>query len=212
MEGKKFRLTKCSKDSTEFLPKNHITLHLVSPVLTSYITMLHFFKDRDQYCNRGEQAWLCIASVSFTLTFVFFRSCFQLRMLPMAWNAQASPFSGLWSSKIHFSIHREIKSCRAENSICLAGGLQEHPDLTYVNSFKSKGFWHQEAGISQPHRLPFKCKRSLNSNSGRMILQDTGSASSWSAGFLNKVTIPCPNSLFLVYWPVVWWAVQVWTW
>ena len=121
-------------------------------------------------------------------------------MLSMAWNAQASPFSRLWPLKIyHFSIHMEIKSCRAENSICLAGGLQEHPDLTYVDSFKSEGFWHQEAGVNRPHPLPFKCKRSLNSNSGRMVLWDTSPPSLHLLAFWIKSLFLAPTACFLAF-------------
>ena len=39
----------------------------------------------------------------------------------------------------------------------------------------------------------FQYKRSLNSNSGKMVLWNSSPPSSWSAGFTNKVTVPCPN-------------------
>ena len=56
--------------------------------------------------------------MSFTLTFVFYSLCFELRMLPTAWNIQDSPFLKLWPLRVsHFSIHIEIKSCRIENNI-----------------------------------------------------------------------------------------------
>ena len=42
--------------------------------------------------------------------------------------------------------------------------------------------------------LPFQHKRSLNSNSGKVVLWDTSPSSSQSAGFPNKVTIPCLNN------------------
>ena len=46
---------------------------------------------------------------------------------------------------------------------------------------------------------PFEYKRCLNSNSGKMVLWDSSPASSWSASFLNKISIPPgPNSSFLV--------------
>ena len=34
--------------------------------------------------------------------------------------------------------------------MCLVGGLQEHPDLTYVDSCRNKGFLHQEVCNNQP--------------------------------------------------------------
>lgn len=37
-------------------------------------------------------------------------------------------------------------------------------------------------------------KRSLSSNSGKMVVGGIGSPSCWSASSLNQVTIPCPNS------------------
>ena len=43
-------------------------------------------------------------------------------------------------------IQRLKKSCRTENSICFVGGLQEHCDLTYVDSWKNKGLPYQEVG------------------------------------------------------------------
>ena len=51
-------------------------------------------------CNRGEQIWLYIRSVSFTLTSVFCCFCFHLLMLPIAWNIQESPFSRLWPLRV----------------------------------------------------------------------------------------------------------------
>ena len=38
------------------------------------------------------------------------------------------------------------------------------------------------------------CKRRLNSNPGKMVLCDTCLQSTPSAGFLNIVSIPCPNN------------------
>ena len=61
-------------------------------------------------------------------------------------------------------------------------------------SCKNKGFWHQEVCTNQPHPLAFWYKRSLNPNTGKMVLWDTGPLSSRSAGFPNRVTIPCPNT------------------
>ena len=60
----------------------------------------------------------------------------------------------------------------------------------------------QEQRIPAPRSLqqptttvsPFSVKRTLNSNSGKMVLWDTSPPSSWSTGFLNKVTIPCLNT------------------
>ena len=51
-------------------------------------------------CHREQQLWLRIRSVSFTLTFVFYCFCFKLRMLPIAWNIQDSPFSRLWPLRV----------------------------------------------------------------------------------------------------------------
>ena len=47
------------------------------------------------------------------------------------------------------------------------------------------------------HLSPFWYKRSLNSNLVNTVLQDTGPPSSQSAGFLNKVNVPCPNNFSL---------------
>ena len=42
--------------------------------------------------------------------------------------------------------------------------------------------------------FPFSIKRSLISNLGKMVLRDMSLPSSQSAGFLNKVALPCPSS------------------
>ena len=55
---------------------------------------------RQKWCNREEQIWLHVGSVSFTLTFVFYCFGYKLRMLPTAWNMQDSPFSRLWPLKV----------------------------------------------------------------------------------------------------------------
>ena len=96
-----------------------------------------------------------------------------------------------------------LKSWVAENNICL-GGLQELCDQTYLSSYKHKRFRQREVLHNQPLSLPFQCKRSLNSEVGRMFFKDASPPSSWSAGFLNKVAIFYPPNL--VYWSVVWWA------
>ena len=116
-------------------------------------------------------------------------------------------FSSLWLPGLTFKaitlfIHTEIKSCRTENSICLIEGLQEFHDLTYLDTCKNKGLSHFLQGLpgskksaTTSHTLPFYYKRSLNSNSGKIVLLDTNEPFSWSADFLNKVTIPCSNTL-----------------
>ena len=44
------------------------------------------------------------------------------------------------------------------------------------------------------HHLSLLSQKSRNSNSGKVVLWETSPPSSRSAGFLNKVTIPCPNT------------------
>ena len=119
-------------------------------------------------------------------------------MLPMAWNIQDSWFSGLSSLKAeHFCIHVEIKNCRTENNLCLVGGLPGQSDQSHEDNLKNKGFWHQEMCNNQQYSLPCKFKRILKSISGKMVLCDTSLTSSWSVGFPNKVTVPCPSNLSL---------------
>ena len=49
------------------------------------------------------------------------------------------------------------------------------------------------------HNLfPFSTKEVLNSNLGKMVLSDSGPPSSQSAGFPNKVLIPCSDSSYLL--------------
>ena len=45
---------------------------------------------------------------------------------------------------------------------------------------------------------PFSTKEVLNSNLGKMFLSDSGPPSSQSAGFPNKVPIPCSDSSYLL--------------
>ena len=51
------------------------------------------------------------------------------------------------------------------------------------------------------HLSPFWYKRSLNSKLVNTVLQDTGPPSSQSAGFLNKVNVPCPSNFSLNLMP-----------
>lgn len=73
--------------------------------------------------------------------------------------------------------------------------LQRHPDLTYMNSYKNKGFSCQEVNnnptIPPP---PFSIKEIQILKSRRMVLWDYSQPSPQSTGFLNKVCIPCPNN------------------
>ena len=50
-----------------------------------------------------------------------------------------------------------MKSCRTENNICLVEGFWEHCDLTYADSYKNKGFQHQEVCRNRPPS-PFSIK------------------------------------------------------
>ena len=52
------------------------------------------------------------------------------------------------------------------------------------------------AGTRKLPPPPFSIK-SLHPNSETMVLWDSGPPFSWSAGFPNKVTIPCPSNLSL---------------
>ena len=58
------------------------------------------------------------------------------------------------------------------------------------------GFLHQEVATTC-HTLSFQSERSLNSNSGKMVLWDMSPPPSQALDFLNKVAIPCPNTLSL---------------
>ena len=81
---------------------------------------------------------------------------------------------------------------------CLVKGLEEHlSNPTWIIA-RTKDYPGPTGVRLTPrclqhpsHPLPFGCKRSLNSNSGKMVLGDTSQPSSWSGGFLNKVSIPC---------------------
>ena len=64
-----------------------------------------------------------------------------------------------------------------------------------MNTSPLEADWHQEMFDFTPS--PFSKKRSLNSTPGKMVLWDTSPSSSRSAGFLNKVAIPCPKNSFL---------------
>ena len=64
-------------------------------------------------------------------------------------------------------------------------------------------FWRlmKKSGNTAFYSFPFWYKRSLNSNSGNVVLWGM-SPPSWFAGFPDKVVIPCSNNLNLHYWPV----------
>ena len=51
--------------------------------------------------------------------------------------------------------------------------------------------------LQQPITLsPLLVQKKGEFNSGKMILWDANLPSSWLTGFLNKATIPCPNTFF----------------
>ena len=60
-----------------------------------------------------------------------------------------------------------------------------------MNTYPSESGWNQNLTSS-----PFSIK-SLHHNSEMMLLWDSDPPFSWSAGFPNKVTIPCPSNLSL---------------
>ena len=65
-----------------------------------------------------------------------------------------------------------------------------------MDSCNNKRCQHQEVCDNQLHPSPFRIKKP-KSNLGKMVPWDTGSLSSWFAGFPNKVTILCLNNLSL---------------
>ena len=58
--------------------------------------------------------------------------------------------------------------------------------------------WNQEMFDFTPS--PFSIR---DANSGKMVLWDVSLPSSWSAGFVNKVTLLCSRNSCLIYWPIV---------
>jgi len=60
-----------------------------------------------------------------------------------------------------------------------------------MNTYPSESGWNQNLTSS-----PFSIK-SLHHNSEMMVLWDSDPPFSWSAGFPNKVTVPCPSNLSL---------------
>ena len=98
-------------------------------------------------CKRGGQIWLHIGSVSFTLAFVFSWLCYKLKMLPIAWNTQDGKNLQALILKYITLFHR------TENNTDLSEGLKEHHDLTYDESYRNKGFQHQE--VYKTNHIPF---------------------------------------------------------
>ena len=60
-----------------------------------------------------------------------------------------------------------------------------------MDTYPSESGWNKKLTCS-----PFSIK-SLHPNSETMVFWDSGPPFSWSAGFPNKVTIPCPSNLSL---------------
>ena len=64
------------------------------------------------------------------------------------------------------------------------------------------GSWW-EPGSAWLYSLPFQYKRSLNSNSGKVVLQEMSPPATQFADFPSRVIIPCPNYLPLNYLSVM---------
>ena len=98
---------------------------------------------------------------------------FSKRTLPVAWNTQDSLFSGLWYLRVHIYTDKKFQN-RGKHLPCWRfTGTQWQPTQTPATNH---------------HHAPF-----LKSDWGEMVLWDT-SLTSQSAGFPNKVIIPCPNN------------------
>ena len=104
-----------------------------------------------------------ILNLPLALTFVFcllpvFLSCwlctFCKRMSPIAWNIQDCPFSRLWPLKLYHSYSYRNKKLqnREEHLSCWRFIETFRPDL--LDTYKDKGFQHQEVCNNQPHPSP----------------------------------------------------------
>ena len=58
-------------------------------------------------------------------------------------------------------------------NICLVGGLQEYCDLTYVVAATTKNSYIKKFVTNDHTPFPFKYKKSVNFNLGKVIIWDT---------------------------------------
>ena len=111
-------------------------------------------------------------------------------MLPIAWNIQNSPFTKLWPFK-GITIFHSYRNKKFQNR-------EQH--LSYWRFTRtSKPDLHrqlQEQKILATRSLQQQTllNISLDSNSRKMVLWDTCPPSFQSAGFPNKVAIPCAGN------------------
>ena len=164
---------------------------------------------RNSNCNREEQIVLHTGSVSFT-TFLFWCFCYKNVARRLKYTGQ--PISKVLTIRgINFSIRIEIKSCRTETDICLVRGSQEYWDLTYVDSCKVKGCWHQEICSNPPCPSPFSVEEAwlltrLTGFFGTLIYHLLG-----LLAFQIKSWFLDPRICLLIYWSIMLWAAWAWT-
>ena len=131
--------------------------------------------------------WECKSSLlwwSFNReTFVFYDNLITKEMLPISlsytlWPIFGSPASQVMSIKLK---HLCLAPRKHPNLACLSvpTGRNEHSSDQNQEMFNfiSSLFWYT---------------RSLNSNSGQVVLWNRSPPSPWSAGSPSKVVIPCP--------------------
>ena len=100
MEGRWWHFTWTVPIYLFILDKEHsYELFMEAWDLTVIIVWLWHVWNEDKWCNR-ENKWDSVLEFSFALTFVFYCLHLKLRMLPIAWNVQDSPFSRLWSLRV----------------------------------------------------------------------------------------------------------------
>ena len=108
----------------------------------------------------------------------------------------------------HFSIHIVIKSCRTENNNYLVGGLQEHCDQTYMDSCKNST--KMFAATSHTRSL-FSIKDIWILTWVRWVFGTLVHYLLSLLAFQIKSLFLAPTTRLSIYWPVVQWAVRVWT-
>ena len=121
------------------------------------------------------------------------------RILSIAWNRHSSPFSRLylpgWTFKgVTLFIHMEIKVVEQRVTLScwrFTGTLWPHLTCTAV---RTKNSCTKKGATTSHSTFPVSLKEAWILTQVRCFLGDTHSLFSQSAGSLNKVTIPCPNT------------------
>ena len=182
-----------------------------SQLSTALIRLVHLFHWWTYICNREEQIWLHIGSVSFTLTFVFYRFCCKLitkEILPMSLNYTSWPIPGNTASH---AMRIKLKY------LCLAH--RKPPDKAHLWMTPGrKKLTHPLWSLTGTRKCltlpptPFSIKEAWVLTQGRWFFGTQVHHLLGLLAFLINLSCLAPATCLSIYWLAGQQAVWAWTW